>query len=337
MNSIDLGNKSQPLVTFVIISYNQEDYILDTVESAFAQNYSPLQIVIADDCSTDKTFEIIKQLARNYSGPHEIVPLRHEINLGVIGNLNKAMEIARGELIVALGGDDIACADRVERIVSHWIENGKCSGSIFSNFKAMDEAGNVRSLNNSKDISIVRLSDKDIDTLNTISIGTRGCAHAWTRDVFDIFGPIDPRVIHEDVSIPLRSLLIGSVTSIPDELVHYRVISGTVSRPSFVSYRDRFKKMARYWEGKVANYRQLDADIKVALQKKLIVPDDVKWLQANMQNHVALASMNFRFFNSGPIGRFLSILTASKRIPISRKLKLITIATVPWIYSIKRR
>jgi|ETNmetMinimDraft_13_1059891.scaffolds.fasta_scaffold14484_3 glycosyltransferase involved in cell wall biosynthesis len=248
MRSFDPVKISLPHVTFIVLAYNQEDYILAAVESALAQNYSPLQIVIADDCSTDRTFETVMKLANSYNGPHEIVPLRHKRNLGLIGNLNKAMEIAKGELIVALGGDDIACPDRVQRIVTQWIENGKSSGSIFSNFKVMDAAGNARSIDSKKELSIVRLADKDIDTLNAVSTGTRGCAHAWTRDVFDLFGPIDPIAIHEDVTIPLRSLLIGSVTSMPDELVHYRVIGGTLSRASFGSYRERFCPPAPFLE-----------------------------------------------------------------------------------------
>ena len=48
----------KPLLTFAVGAYNQERFIREAVESAFAQTYSPLEIVLSDDCSRDRTFEI---------------------------------------------------------------------------------------------------------------------------------------------------------------------------------------------------------------------------------------------------------------------------------------
>ena len=52
----------RPLVTLVLVSYNQEKYIREAVDAAFAQTYSPLTIEISDDASVDKTYEIIQQM-----------------------------------------------------------------------------------------------------------------------------------------------------------------------------------------------------------------------------------------------------------------------------------
>lgn len=48
----------QPLVTFALFAYNQEQYIREAVEGAFSQTYKPLEIILSDDCSRDRTFEI---------------------------------------------------------------------------------------------------------------------------------------------------------------------------------------------------------------------------------------------------------------------------------------
>ncbi|MCK5536618.1 MAG: glycosyltransferase, partial [Bacteroidales bacterium] len=61
----------KPLISFTLFAYNQEKYIQEAVEGALSQTYSPLEIVISDDCSTDRTFEIIKELTEDYSGPHK--------------------------------------------------------------------------------------------------------------------------------------------------------------------------------------------------------------------------------------------------------------------------
>ena len=52
----------KPLLTFAIAAFNQEAFIREAVEAAFAQTYSPLEIVLSDDCSKDRTFDIMKEM-----------------------------------------------------------------------------------------------------------------------------------------------------------------------------------------------------------------------------------------------------------------------------------
>ena len=72
----------KPLLSLLIITYNQEDYIRETLEGAFSQNYSPLEIVISDDNSTDGNFSIIKDMVSEYAGPHTIIINQNSQNLG---------------------------------------------------------------------------------------------------------------------------------------------------------------------------------------------------------------------------------------------------------------
>ena len=132
-----------PLVTVALFAYNQEDYIVDAVRSVLAQDYSPLQIIISDDCSTDATFSKAEKLVSNYDGPHRVLLNRNEKNLGVGGHVNKIMEVAEGELIVAAGGDDISVSDRVTETVNFWVRSGKKYRSICSQLDVMNEPGEV--------------------------------------------------------------------------------------------------------------------------------------------------------------------------------------------------
>ena len=54
------------------------------------------------------------------------------------------------------------------------------------------------------------------------STGVYGCSQAFHRDIFKIFGPIDESVIHEDVVIPFRSVLLGTIKYLEEPLVYYR-------------------------------------------------------------------------------------------------------------------
>jgi len=107
---------SRPLLTFLVAAYNQEQYIREAVEGAFRQTYSPLEIIISDDCSTDRTFAIASEMAAAYRGPHKILLNRNPTNLGISAHANRIMELTHGELVVASAGDDVSLPERTEVI-----------------------------------------------------------------------------------------------------------------------------------------------------------------------------------------------------------------------------
>src|SRR6056297_3729012 len=90
----------RPLVTFAVIAYNQERYIREAIEGAFAQTYHPLEIILSDDCSSDRTYQIMKEMAAAYDGPHKVVLNRNEPNLGVVPHIDRVMNLVRGDFIV---------------------------------------------------------------------------------------------------------------------------------------------------------------------------------------------------------------------------------------------
>lgn len=92
----------QPLVTVVTVTYNSARYVRDTIESVLAQTYPVIEYIIADDCSSDDTWNIIK----SYNDPR-IIAHRNEKNLGEYPNRNKAIEQATGKYLIFIDGDDI--------------------------------------------------------------------------------------------------------------------------------------------------------------------------------------------------------------------------------------
>src|SRR5690606_34870225 len=96
--STDNVNNNLPLVSYIILSYNQEKYIADAISSALNQSYSNIEYIISDDCSTDHTFSII-QKACNLSKKN-IKILKNEVNVGLVNHLNNCLKYASGDLIV---------------------------------------------------------------------------------------------------------------------------------------------------------------------------------------------------------------------------------------------
>jgi cellulose synthase/poly-beta-1,6-N-acetylglucosamine synthase-like glycosyltransferase len=73
----------RPLVSILLIAYNQEKQIADAVRSALAQTYTPLEIIISDDASSDATFTTIEAAIAGYRGPHKVIARRNAANQGI--------------------------------------------------------------------------------------------------------------------------------------------------------------------------------------------------------------------------------------------------------------
>ena len=102
---------TRPLATFALFAYNQEEYVADAIEAAFAQTYHPLEILLSDDCSTDGTYEAMKRAVSLYNGRHTVRLYRNDENLGLIEHVNRMVDRATGEIIVAAAGDDVTMSE----------------------------------------------------------------------------------------------------------------------------------------------------------------------------------------------------------------------------------
>ena len=107
-----MSDAKNPLVTFALFAYNQEQFIREAVEGAFAQTYVPLEIILSDDFSTDRTFQIMQEMASIYVGPHSVITNRNASNLHVGGHINVVNRLANGELVVAAAGGGGRCRRR---------------------------------------------------------------------------------------------------------------------------------------------------------------------------------------------------------------------------------
>ena len=112
------------LVTFALFAYNQERFITAAVEAAFAQTYQPLEIIISDDGSSDKTYETILSLVQRYRGPHTVRAVQTEFNKGILSHVLSVVNKSHRDLIVVAAGDDISEPNRVTLLFEAWEQTG---------------------------------------------------------------------------------------------------------------------------------------------------------------------------------------------------------------------
>ena len=113
-----MTNNNYPLVSVVIACYNCEKYVEMAVQSIIDQTYKNLEILITDDCSTDNSFNLLKQLTEKDS---RILLFKNDENLKLAKSLNNMIAVAKGKYIARMDADDISLPERIEKQVT-WME-----------------------------------------------------------------------------------------------------------------------------------------------------------------------------------------------------------------------
>ena len=114
--------EEKPLVSVLIGSYNAERYIVAAVDSALAQTYANIEIIIIDDASTDKTRDLLEK----YHDPR-IRYLVHEKNRGITGTRNHLFQEAKGAFFAYLDCDDLYLPDHVAVEVAYLEAHPRCA------------------------------------------------------------------------------------------------------------------------------------------------------------------------------------------------------------------
>jgi glycosyltransferase involved in cell wall biosynthesis len=128
---------SMPLVSVIIPAYNAEEFIGATIESALAQDYPAIEIIVVDDGSTDDSAKIV----RRYQERHPSVQLIQQANSGVAAARNAGIKISHGEYIAPLDADDIWFEHKISEQVKA-LESGPTNiGLAYGWSTTIDEDG----------------------------------------------------------------------------------------------------------------------------------------------------------------------------------------------------
>lgn len=257
------------LVTIYVFAYNQEAYVAAACMAAVKQDYSPLEIIFSDDCSKDRTYDIMKEIAASYQGPHTIKLNRNSKNLGLIDHVNLSFQIASGELIVAAAADDVSLSNRVSCIVKAYADSGKQALVIHTNANKIDENGNYLDEWIPPVVS-EKMNLEDITNSSVLYIGATG---AWNKKIYKIFGPLHYKNAHEDLVLGFRAALYNGLYYLDKALVNYRINIGLSYKYSSIP--------ATVFKQLVNRYKCLKIEYDVNRQRQI----DLKYINETV-NHV---------------------------------------------------
>lgn len=244
-----------PTITIALIAYNNERYIREAVEAALAQVCEPLEIILSDDASSDRTFEIIRDTAAGYEGPHSVILNRNARNIGLAAHVNRVFEMASGDIVMLAAGDDISLPSRAADTIAAFARHPEVVMVSFVD-DIIDDAGSVV-LDRGGSSREVVFNLADFAAAGPFAqrrLQISGASRAILRSVFESFGNLIPDCPAEDTPFILRSLYVGS---------------GLVCHWAGIKYRQHDRQLST--EGSIARMdparftNQYLADLAVAL------------------------------------------------------------------------
>ncbi|MCC7201184.1 MAG: glycosyltransferase [Nitrospirae bacterium] len=206
-----------PKVSVIIPAYNRAGYIIQTLQSVFAQTFTDYEVIVIDDGSTDDTEDALKP----YSG--RITYIR-KANGGQGSARNVGIRMAKGEYIAFLDSDDLWLPEKLKTQVT-FMDNHPEYGLTFSGCEFIDDAGKVigewsSPLDFSFDSILLRGNYIMIPTVMV------------RRDVFDqagLFNEARELISVEDYDMWLRIGLTYKIGYVDPVMARYRFHSGNIS------------------------------------------------------------------------------------------------------------
>lgn len=216
---------SKVRVSIIASAYNEEKYISEMMDSIIAQSYQNWELIIIDDASTDRTWEIIGSYKDG-----RIKASRNSSNIGLTANLNKALNMAQGEYIARIDADDIAFHDRIRKQVKYMDLHPEvvlCGGW-------MREIGNrydICRTNVNSDVLKIKLLFNAVIAHPTFII--RKAALEKNQLSYD-----ENLLYAQDYRLEYQMSKIGKISNMPEILVGYRIHNTQISKKSGLKQKE---------------------------------------------------------------------------------------------------
>lgn len=236
---------NKPLASIVIPCYNHEKYIGSCLNSVIGQTYENIEVLICDDCSTDKSFFEIKKIESILKSRfNRVVILQNEKNLGLVKNINKLIKLSNGEYIKILASDDMLLPNSIETSIDYLSINNDVD-VLHTNAYIVNEMASLPVF--SKDIIGIAHTKvvKYLFPLTVSSVliknGIVAPSVIIPKKTYEKYGLFDEKLYFEDKEYWVRVLAgKGKIGYLNKFTCYYRIVEGSVSH-SNNDYNKEFK------------------------------------------------------------------------------------------------
>lgn len=120
-------------ISIALTTYNGEKYLQEQLESIYNQTFNNFEVIVCDDCSSDRTVSILEEYRKKYGLRYYV----NDQNIGFVKNFEKAISLCKGEYIALSDQDDIWKSTKLETLLS----NIGDAFLITSDAELIDESG----------------------------------------------------------------------------------------------------------------------------------------------------------------------------------------------------
>jgi glycosyltransferase involved in cell wall biosynthesis len=220
-----------PRVSVVVPAYNAQRYLIESINSVLAQTFRDFECIVVDDGSTDRTPQLIDELARVDSRIRRLT-IPHG---GIVKGLNAGIEAARGQYIARTDADDICLPNRFELQVRYLDQHPDCV-MIGSKVTLVDPY-------NSNLWEVDVQSDHEAIEADLLRGNGWAVIHPSTmlrrEAVLQAGGYRAEYEWAEDLDLFLRMGLLGRLANLQDSLLHYRQHFASVNRTRWEAQNER--------------------------------------------------------------------------------------------------
>lgn len=197
----------RPLVSIVTPSYNQGEFIKETIESVLGQSYSNIEYIVLDGASTDNTVDILKTF-------DDKLTWVSEKDEGQADAVNKGIRRARGEIIGWLNSDDTYFPETIEKIVEYFYDH-PCTDMVYGEAYYIDKDGNITERYHTEKFNRKRLAEQCIICQPTAF---------FTREIVEKVGLLEKEYqLSMDYELWMRISGQGKIAYIPEYLATSRM------------------------------------------------------------------------------------------------------------------
>lgn len=201
-------NNNSPKISIVLPIYNREKLLPKAIESCLNQTFTDFELIIIDDCSKDKSFEIAKEYAKQ---DQRIKVIRNEPNKRLPASLNIAFKEARGQYFTWTSDDNLLHENALAKM-NDVLDNSPDIGLVYTDYTLIDEHGKVGSRMHQEPPEFLPIRD------------CVGACFLYRADIAKMVGGYNENMhLVDDYEYWLRFGLVTKFAHIPESLYFYMV------------------------------------------------------------------------------------------------------------------
>ncbi|MDD5016803.1 MAG: glycosyltransferase [Eubacteriales bacterium] len=302
-----------PEISIAMTTYNGERYIKTQLQSIFNQTRQADEVVIFDDCSTDRTADVVEAFIKE-NGLNNWTFKVNSRNIGFIENFYQAVLHTTGDIIFLCDQDDVWHHDKVERM-EHLFYTHKDIKVLNTGFREINEEGEevpLKTRFNRSNHNLIRgnirrgsLKKFGFDDIIWRNISP-GCTAAFVKECRALFVDHYSKLCPHDWELNIYGAILNGLYFYNEELIDYRIHSDNTIGLIKLSMASRFSMNADLDKRTVRaenEYERAGAFISASWQKYLD-PTQKKVLQ----KYRRLTGMRCRILSTRKIGCWISAL-----------------------------